>query len=113
MRAKRTKRKTPANYSYRNAHNSMKQRCYNSKNCGYRYCGRLGVTVYRPWHDYKKWLADVLNEIGPHPDDMVFTLKDRAGNYEPGNICWATRREATASDRIARAHQHNQKEKLA
>jgi len=56
-----------------------------------RYGGR-GISMHSRWSDsYEVFAADVRKEIGDHPG-TGFSL-DRVnndGNYEPGNIRWAT-----------------------
>ena len=77
----------------------MKERCENPDHPGYpHYGGRdPAITVYGPWHDAARFIADVESEIGPRPGGTtpggrpLWTLnrKDNDGNYGPGNIEWA------------------------
>lgn len=86
-------------------------RCYKPNARAYRWYGALGVTLYEPWHDFPTFVAGVVAEIGPRPPGTytgpkglvrpVWTL-DRVnpeGNYEPGNIRWATMAEQARNKR--------------
>jgi hypothetical protein len=90
----------------------MIRRCEDPRDRAYpRYGGRVPpVTVWGPWHDAARFIADVEAEIGPRPPGRtasgkrpLYTLdrRDNDGNYEPGNIRWATwpqqRRNQTAT----------------
>lgn len=68
---------------------NMRARCYNpAHNRFHRYGGR-GVTVCDAWRDsFEQFLADV----GKRPSDehSLDRHPDADGNYEPGNVRWAT-----------------------
>jgi len=73
-------------------------RCHNTDDPGYKSYGGLGVIVCRRWrHSFDAFLADV----GPRPPGTngkraAYSLDrfpDKNGNYEPGNVRWATWRE--------------------
>lgn len=71
----------------------IKARCFKTVHRYYCNYGGRGITMFTPWvDDFARWHADVLAEIGPWPG-KGYTL-DRwpnpDGNYEPGNIRWAT-----------------------
>jgi hypothetical protein len=75
-------------------------RCENPARPAYRYYGGRAtdpVTLWGPWRDPARFIADVLAEIGPRPAGTTpggmpaWTLnrKDNRRGYEPGNIEWA------------------------
>ncbi|WP_157900154.1 hypothetical protein [Rhodoferax koreensis] len=67
---------------------AMRQRCENPNNTAYKFYGGKGVKVCPQWGTFAKFLADV-----GEPPAPGFTL-DRinpSGDYEPGNVRWASR----------------------
>lgn len=77
------------------AWSSMVSRCHNDKDTSYDRYGARGISVYAPWHDapteFLAW-ADV--HLGPKPSPQHSLDRiDNDGNYEPGNLRWATKRE--------------------
>lgn len=67
---------------------NIKGRCYDPRNKSFCYYGAKGVTVAAEWlHDFPAFLA----HIGKRPsDDHSIDRKNPHGNYEPGNVRWAT-----------------------
>lgn len=71
---------------------AINARCYNPKNKMYfRYGGR-GIGIAPEWrHDYPAFLAYVGRR--PSPKHSIDRWPDTNGNYEPGNVRWATSKE--------------------
>lgn len=71
---------------------SMIARCENPNTSNYLYYGGRGITVCRRWREsYTAFLED----MGSRPSNAhsLDRFPDQAGNYEPGNCRWATRKE--------------------
>lgn len=75
----------------------MIARCYNPHNNRYSYYGGRGVTVCSRWREsFEAFLAD----MGARPDGMTLDrFPDKGGNYEPGNVRWATPSEQGSNKR--------------
>jgi hypothetical protein len=74
---------------------SMKNRCNDKRRPAH---GGRGITYDPSWNDYSKFYADV----GPCPTGMVLDRIDNDGNYEPGNVRWATLSESNKNKRYAK-----------
>ena len=81
---------------------AMINRCYNLDRNNYKNYGGRGIAVCEDWRDkggYKKWY-EYISKL-PHFDEKGYT-QDRInndGNYEPGNMRWATRKEQNINKR--------------
>jgi len=88
---------------YRSWH-AMNDRCHREKHKSYPRYGGRGIKVFAEWHGpggFERFLA----YIGPKPTPRhtIDRYPDKAGNYEPGNVRWATPKEQsnnTATNRI-------------
>jgi len=71
--------------------NGMKNRCFNPNSEKYKDYGARGITVFHEWiKDFLKYY-DYVSKL-PHYDEDGYSI-DRInvdGNYEPGNVRWAT-----------------------
>lgn len=71
----------------------MVGRCTCPTKTGWHRYGGRGITVCDAWRDFSVFLDDITTAIGPRPDGKSLDRIDNDGNYEPGNVRWATRKE--------------------
>lgn len=77
---------------------SMLDRCENPQHHAYHRYGGRGITVYGPWYDFATFRDDIERLIGSRPDGKTLDrYPDNNGNYEPGNVRWATWAEQVAN----------------
>ena len=74
---------------------SMIRRCAESSNVRHMYFDR-GITVCDRWRDFDNFLHDMGTR--PSPDYSLDRINND-GNYEPGNVRWATRSEQARNRR--------------
>ena len=54
----------------------------------------------KAWNEsFETFLADILRSIGERPEGKTLDRPDNDGNYEPGNVRWATRTEQNINKR--------------
>lgn len=82
----------------------MLGRCEDPRAVGYRYYGGRGIKVCERWHDFDAYYEDIERLIGPRPDGMSMDRIDNDGDYEPGNVRWATASEQQLNSRNAKRH---------
>ncbi len=77
---------------------AMKNRCNNPKATGYQDYGGRGIKICDEWD---KSFTAFLNHIGekPSPRHSIDRI-DVNGNYEPGNVRWATRWTQNINQRL-------------
>jgi len=80
---------------------SLKQRCLNPKSQKYEHYGGRGITVCQEWIDS---FEAFLNHIGYAPKGNRISIDriNNEGNYEPGNIRWATPHQQAMNRRITK-----------
>lgn len=69
---------------------NMIRRCENPVARGYARYGGCGIKVCDDWHDLAVFVADIERILGPRPEGMTLDRREVRGNYEPGNVRWAT-----------------------
>jgi hypothetical protein len=73
------------------AWSDMIQRCTNRNQKQFADYGGRGITVCAEWRES---FVSFLKHVGPKPSpELTLDRKDNDGNYEPGNVRWATRIE--------------------
>lgn len=71
---------------------AMKQRCTNQNLKGWHRYGGRGIKVYAEWlNDFPAFFAYVGKK--PSPKHSLDRFPNNDGNYEPGNVRWATSKE--------------------
>ena len=72
----------------------MKARCLNPRHKSFKDYGERGIKIYDEWiesfAEFDKWLED---NLGPCPGGFTLDRIDNDGNYEPGNLRWADKKE--------------------
>ncbi len=94
---------TPEHVSWR----GMKERCLNPNHQSAKYYTPLGVSIAPEWLG-KNGFSNFLAHIGPKPtpQHQIDRYPDRDGNYEPGNVRWATPYEQTHNQRPRKPFTH-------
>lgn len=84
---------TPEYHSW----SGIKQRCLNPRSHAFENYGARGIKVCQQWIDsFEQFLADVGSRPGVgYSIDRI----DNDGNYEPGNVRWATASEQSNNQR--------------
>ncbi len=78
----------------------MRDRCYKKTHHKYHLYGKKGVRVFKGWrNDYQAFL----NYVGrkPSPKHTLDRYPDPTGNYEPGNVRWATSKQQRRNRRTS------------
>lgn len=81
----------------------MRERCYNQKNKAYKNYGGRGISVHSEWENNFKAFYDHIIQLENYGKEG-YTLDriNNDGNYEPGNVRWATRSEQSLNTRRAK-----------
>lgn len=80
--------------------NSMLRRCNVPSHVGYPQYGGKGIRVCPQWADPKTGFEAFLRDVGKRPSkDHSIDRKNPAGNYEPGNVAWATSKHQARNKR--------------
>lgn len=76
-------------YDVYRAWQSMKARCHQKTNKDYYLYGERGISVYDEWRNNFKSFYDYIGDK-PSKKHSLDRFPNKNGNYEPGNIRWAT-----------------------
>lgn len=92
--AKKLKGKGHSRHPFYRIWDSMMRRCLNPKDKDFKNWGGRGITVYERWRSFETFASDIEATIGPRPSSIHSLHRIRNhGNYEPGNVKWATPKE--------------------
>ncbi len=82
---------------------SIKERCFNKNVHQYKDYGGRGITICDEWRNNPAAFIDYISKL-KHAGDPGYTLDriNNDGDYEPGNVRWAT----------AKQQRHNQRQKV-
>jgi hypothetical protein len=76
----------------------MMRRCKSQEHPGYHRYGGRGISVCDEWRaSPAAFIAWVDANLGPRPSGMTLDRIDNDGNYEPGNVRWATAAQQQAN----------------
>lgn len=72
----------------------MRKRCFYKSHKNYDCYGGRGITVCEEWNNSFQAFYEYVSEL-PHYGKKGYSLDriDNDGNYEPGNVRWATQKE--------------------
>lgn len=83
------------------AWNNLIQRCYNPLSSEYHNYGGRGIKVCQKWREsFEQFLQDVGTK--PTPKHTIDRFPNNDGDYEPGNVRWATQSEQCRNSRQTR-----------
>lgn len=77
----------------------MMNRCTNPNHPAYKDYGGRGITVCPEWREVAVFCAWIDANLGPCPEGMSLDRRNNDGNYEPGNVRWATQKQQLSNFR--------------
>jgi hypothetical protein len=79
---------------------NMRRRCHDPTLAGYKNYGGRGIAVCDEWIcSYEAFSHYVSTLLGPRPEGYSLDRINNDGNYEPGNVRWASRRTQARNQR--------------
>jgi hypothetical protein len=90
---------------------NIKARCYNKNNPDYKKWGAKGVSMCDRWLNS---FEDFFEDVGRRPSDIhsLDRYPNKSGNYEPGNVRWATSKEQARNTIRNRIIKYDNKEMI-
>lgn len=88
------------------AWSSARQRCENPNNPAYPHYGGRGVKMWPEWTDRADGFLRFVEYMGPRPPGTSLDRIDNNGDYAPGNVRWATRKQQTRNRRNSRRQEY-------
>lgn len=96
---KTSKTETKRHYLY-SLWSGIQQRTSNMSNNAWNRYGGRGIRMYEPWlQDYLTFKEWILQNLGERPPGMSLDRINNNGNYEPGNLRWATPKQQSENRR--------------
>lgn len=80
------------------SYKAMVRRCTDTSHPFYKDYGGRGICVYFDWLG-DGGFKNFLKAVGPRPPGKTIDREDPDGNYEPGNVRWATGSEQRMNQR--------------
>lgn len=84
---------------------SMKGRCLNPNNPGFKNYGGRGIKVCKRWLDFGNFCTD----MGARPEGMTLDRKNNDKNYNKSNCKWSTIEEQNNNKRDTRLYEYKGK----
>lgn len=93
-------RRGASNHPLYGTWNGMRHRCGTPGHTGYANYGGRGISIHPAWReDFWMFAAWIRDNLGERPEGCTLDRVDNDGNYEPGNLRWASRWEQSANQR--------------
>ena len=89
---------------------SMKSRCHTPTSSDYSRYGGRGIKVCERW---RTSFENFLTDVGERPAGLTLDRIDNNGDYEPGNVRWATPKEQFRNQRPMRRDWHGRLQRAA